>query len=744
RPRRALALLAGIVAATTGFVVLSGSATTSQVRTTGTVAANYRAAYDVLVRPQGARAGAETEQGLVRPNYLTGVYGGITTAQLDRVRRVANVEVAAPIAMLGYTYVPVTQTVDLTGAIDPSARTQIFRLSPTWTTDRGLTVIDDAPRYVYVTSNRLYPEKEIVGLQPPGPVFGDGTRLAARPFPLCYFTVLEVRPDGRKVPMCAGGLIPDRDGTTATERSEVSFVEAPRGTSRLVVTIRSRTMVPAAAIDPAAEAALVGLDHAVVSGRYLRAGEMPVRRPPNTRIADQDLGHLAVPALVADRSYVDQQVRVSVQRLEASAAAVFPGKDITQSLPALAKKTGEPVDPQVRVSPATQPIGDGADLGLLYQPGAPSYDRDTGRLRPRPLPGNPKGWRVALDGGGEGTDLPPAVALDVGFRPLRPPRAPLITLDRYPRADIAGEFDPERLRAFSPLSAVPLETYRVSGVPAADDRSRRLLGDRPLLPTGSPLGYLSAPPLILTTVAALDAMPLPAAQQAAPISAVRVRVGGVTGMDPLSRERVRLVAQDIAVATGLDVDIMIGSSPAQQAVELPAGRHGRPALTLTEPWSRKGVAVAIVQAADRKGVLLSGLVLLVCVLFLGNAVAAAVRDRRREMGILACLGWPAGRLAAAIMGEVAVVGLAGGVFAGAAALPLAYLAGVSISVRDALLAVPIGLAIAVLAAIAPAVSGARAAPGEALQPAVRVVRRARHHRTLLGQALIHLVRVPGR
>ena len=87
--------------------------------------------------------------------------------------------------------------------------------------------------------------------------------------------------------------------------------------------------------------------------------------------------------------------------------------------------------------------------------------------------------------------------------------------------------------------------------------------------------------------------------------------------------------------TGLDVDITIGSSPSAQSVVLPAGTYGRPELTLSERWSRKGVAVAIVAAADRKSLLLLGLVLLVCVMFLGNAVAAAVRDRRRELGVLA-------------------------------------------------------------------------------------------------------------
>src|SRR3712207_1607477 len=150
RPRRALALLAGVLVATTGFVVLSGSATTSQVRTTGTVEANFRGAYDVLVRPRGSRPGPEEQRGLVRPDHLLGVFGGITMAQLERVRGVANVEVAAPIAMLGYSEVEVEQEIDLTDVLDPAARTQVFRLTPTWIADQGLSVIDDAPHYVYV------------------------------------------------------------------------------------------------------------------------------------------------------------------------------------------------------------------------------------------------------------------------------------------------------------------------------------------------------------------------------------------------------------------------------------------------------------------------------------------------------------------------------------------------------------------------------------------------------------------
>ena len=110
-----------------------------------------------------------------------------------------------------------------------------------------------------------------------------------------------------------------------------------------------------------------------------------------------------------------------------------------------------------------------------------------------------------------------------------------------------------------------------------------------------------------------------------PVSVIRVRVAGVTGTDALSRERINAVAQQIAQRTGLDVDIAAGSSPSPVTIDLPAGTYGPPPLTLTEGWVKKGVAVAILSAVDKTSVALFTLILVVCVLFVGNAATAAVR-----------------------------------------------------------------------------------------------------------------------
>src|SRR5512142_900064 len=74
RPGRSAALLSGVLVATTGFVLLTGTSTA-----------------------------LEQQDRLVRPNSLSGQYGGITLAQYEKIRAIPGIEVAAPIAVVGYS-----------------------------------------------------------------------------------------------------------------------------------------------------------------------------------------------------------------------------------------------------------------------------------------------------------------------------------------------------------------------------------------------------------------------------------------------------------------------------------------------------------------------------------------------------------------------------------------------------------------------------------------------------------------
>jgi len=234
------------------------------------------------------------------------------------------------------------------------------------------------------------------------------------------------------------------------------------------------------------------------------------------------------------------------------------------------------------------------------------------------------------------------------------------------------------------------------------------------------------------------------AAQSDNIDLALIKVAGVTGPGALSRERINAVAQQIAQSTGLDVDIVAGSSPSPVTIMVPAGKFGQPPLTLSQDWVKEGVAVAILKAVDKASVALFTLILVVCVLFVGNAAAAAVRGRRRELGILAALGWRRSRLFATVLGELAGIGLAAGLAAAAIAVPVSAALGLDASPGRALLAVPVAVAVAVAAGLAPAWLAARADPVSSVRPPALAAGRAHQPRGITSLALLNVARTPGR
>ncbi|MFI1193141.1 FtsX-like permease family protein [Micromonospora sp. NPDC020750] len=767
RAGRSVALLAGVLVATTGFVVLTGATTTSRLDVTGTVERGTDVAYDILVRPKGTRTPLEAERRLVQPNYLSGLFGGITTAQYDQVKAVAGVDVAAPIAMLGYSTAPVPTPLDLTGAVDRSLDRQVIRVDPRFVAERGLSGAPGRPRYVYVTTHPLiYPRTDV-------PYSSDATPYTdGRSYPwadACGPAPREVLPDGRTRAVCDPRHARGSPGAYS-EREEWSLVavrmlpdgrfeagtgvfadggSGPSSTSdRLRIAVSLTVPLLLAAVDPAAEDRLVGLGGAVVDGRALGPDDTTT-----VKHIDSD-EMLSVPVLATSSPFVDEELRASFTRLPAARPA---GVDLAELERALRRGPELPAGDarhdvsagwRTRISAGLSP--DGCCFGQLQtmvQAGPTRYDRlPDGTLRVGALP--------AADPTVYGDQLTfnpyprPWLTDDTGARSLR--KLPLKKGDPrnlvYRSWRAVGVFDPEKLTGFSDLGRVPLETYEPPSAQGADARSRDALGGRPLEPGGNPAGHLSAPPLLLTSLASVPKLLAGGGspQLTAPISAIRVRVADVGGYSERAAEQVRLVAERIAQATGLDVDITLGSSPAPQAVELPAGSFGRPALRLTEEWSALGVASVITKAVDRKSVALFVLVLVVCALFLGNAVAAAVRDRRSELAVLACLGWPARRIGALILGEVGALGLAAGLLALGLAVPLGAALGIDVGWRRALLAVPVALLLALVAGLTPALRAARAHPAAALRPPVATARWVRRPRTLAGLALANLARTPGR
>ncbi|MBA2262559.1 MAG: ABC transporter permease [Solirubrobacterales bacterium] len=752
---RSAVVVVGILVASTCFTLLTAATTTSRLQLGGTVDENFRGAYDILVRPQGAATQVEQELGLVRTNYLAGSFGGITREQYEGIRDADGVDIAAPIANIGYVLPAVNLEIPVTELPDEGAG--LYRLTPEWSAHGGASSYPEATLYVYYTDRDL--------------VEGDGGNRE-----LGSGELLERLPDGRMVPVC-GPFTFNADGrarTTPTspfDRSGESltcFSARSAGPDRFVGgTVRFAPPILLAAVDPDQEQRLVDLDQTLVEGRYLdeRDGAPFV---PLEQVFGREAQARRVPVITSNQPTGDTSLTVVVERLEVPAGVDLPlaladRGEVRELLPAL---DGSVVDERVisteqayseLVARFTGAFDLGNLLGAYWVPGDVRYERAgvDGPVMAMTSQPTTAIWQLPT-WPENGFPAPPGNE-DVQFRALelRPGSDKIDVgedddpdLLRTVGLEVVGRFDTDLLPGFSELSAVPLETYYPPVARPADEVSREALGGQPLRPSTNIGDYLQQPPLMLTTLDAAEALLDPRAYEGAdpeaPISSVRVRVEGVTGADAVSRERIRRVAEAITEQTGLVVDFTAGSSPTQVTVRLPEGEYGRPALTLDEPWVRKGAALTILRGTDEKSVVLLALVLVVCALFVANAALAAVRTRRAEIGVLRALGWTPRSVFIATLGEVAVLGLAAGVLGSGLAAGLVTALELDFPLVRTLAIPVVAVGLAVAAGTLPAGLAARAQPLDALRGSAREPRRERPTKTVNRMALANLRRQPAR
>jgi len=736
RAGRSLALGLAVLVAGTGFTVLTASSKASTLATTSLAEKQARTSYDILVRPKGSRSALERAESVVQPGFLTGDYGGITLAQWHTIQQLSGVQVAAPVAVVGYVYptmlVPVSIKKAWSGDGDAVARVDV-----TWSWDNGLTQVKQVPDFAYVTSRRLRPNWNV-------PVdTGGAWRVAGMRHGICRELIdSDTRPETRDSQLLCFSRTGGGDG------SQLAY-KARKIQGALLVTYPLPYVV--AAVDPASEDALVGLDQTRTSGRSLQGA---TTRDPKASTGE------ALPSLIADGVQTQETATVTVSQLGSAAVKLVHANRNPNKLRRL---PGAQVSQQVITAQQAQQAlmqqfatvtrhgdhwpelpGQFTEVGQVTLPSVDTQASPPRVEQTRPSQHYSGSMRDHLQFQAPASDDLASRRITTSEQPYDPMHG--IDLPEPTTLNVIGTFDAAKLDGLGDLTDQILAGYDAASTTGADARSRRLLGDQPLRPSPYLGGFVQPPPMMITT---LDALPQVTdgwenSNESAPISAIRVRVSGVSGVDATSRERVRLAAQRIQAKTGLDVDIVDGSSPSKQTLVLPAGSHGRPTLSLVQWWVKKGVALAVISAVDKKSLVLFVLVLLISALSVANAAVSSVRSRRGELGVLACLGWRPRHLFRVVLTEIAVIGLSAGVVSGVLSYAVGRLIHPPVSLERAALAVPAGLLVALVAGMVPALLAARADPMDAVEPAVSEPRKARQPRSLLALARTGLGRVKAR
>lgn len=152
---RLILLLIGAFIIAAGLSYLLGLSETSKGTVVDTLRKNWEAQYHILVRPEGSRGFTENEN-LLSPNYLSGLSGGISLDQWDTIKGIDDIDVAAPLAVIGYTSYNVTHTPDKLLSVSSE---YIYRSTPTVKESNGYqtNVFNNEPMY-FIKNSKSYEE----------------------------------------------------------------------------------------------------------------------------------------------------------------------------------------------------------------------------------------------------------------------------------------------------------------------------------------------------------------------------------------------------------------------------------------------------------------------------------------------------------------------------------------------------------------------------------------------------------
>jgi hypothetical protein len=586
RLQRLALLTLGAFLITGGLSVLVGRVQAMQTNVRAAVQQGWATRYDLLVRPKSVAPLA----GSIAPTDLQGGRGGISLAQLAQIRSRSDVAIAAPITDALVLEVPV--------------------LLP-----RG-----DLPEGLYRAAWRLD------GWQGAGPVQGDA-----------FLWILPATKEGAP------------DGALAEAFKAAGIEPIPLGEATkipLPVTIPVRLV----AVDPQAEAALVGLDRALTSGRYLLPSDQAQFSPGRQLRPIYDL-----PALIRAPGPSDPglQMEFTLQAVPVNLPEGTSWPALTEELLRGLAGQGGPRYLRSIVTPA--PVlrwesgqgGLGAFLATALRtsqleprwlaegkeaPTPPQYDLtnpDQHLPGLTPVPAGQQRWGALQGNGWRAAGVDNSLAPGLRLRPV-------------------GTYDPSLIERQSPLDPTAF-LYRPAPLPAVR------AGGAPLSPSDLPGALLQAAPPAIVPLEAISRF-LPTN----PIGAVRVKVAGADA-GPAGIEAVLQAARGIEATTGLQVDVIRGAALRPVQIQFAPGQAGDTAYTAQ--WLAPGTFVEYTRELERGDLAVLLLVGVVGILFILATATVHVLLRAQELATLAATGWRRHHLLLLVGAEAALVSGGGGLVA---------------------------------------------------------------------------------
>ena len=679
QPGRSAVTSCGFLLTACALILLSATTQTTVAVGNQIIGQSWRSSYDLVVLPPQAKV---PSQNTVPADLLEGYDGGISMQQYAQIKGLPGVEVAAPIAYVGYVQMPTPRVIFSKNALAPG----YYRL------DWMLSAFNG--------QHEIVERKETT-----------------------YYYQLSGCDTGTILP---GAIISALDkvnvifdcNTSSVPWSQFDTVDA--GTFLL------------AAIDPGAESKLVQFNTSISGGRMLteqdqlhldtdpqmgRAVGCPVgQTDPSkcSRVPNYDIPVLFHTQLPGEVTLRGKFARVAPATLNPKIVIAHGGASyLTQFSPLQVFFDG--VVPLVRNDPqqfsTREIIWDGHswqpfspyfgkapfyyNINFLYTPSGLTYQSTRG----------PDGTGSAYAALPDGTQGPEAA-----FRSLTPLHISQGTNRFAPKAfyflQPVGNFSGDNLAAqFSnPLNWLPENTYTSPPTVLRYNAQGDPITPTTLLPTTNPASFLLEPPLALTTLGVAAHL-----RGNTIISAIRIRISGVEAANPASWKRVQQVAGLIEQRTHLHVLVTLGSSPRPTLVYVPGVKQGQlgaqqtiePVGWIEERWIAVDASILYLAQLGVTRLLLIGVVLAVCLGYIVVSFSSLAAAQHSEFAVLSALGWRPWQPVRLFLIQALLLALVGGAIGLGIALLIAALLGATPIWLIVIWALPAMIGLALLSSLYP-------------------------------------------
>ena len=607
-PGRLIVLVAGAVSVALAASGILLAASTSLAVMRQTVDAGWRGTYDILVRPADAPTLSVGGHDVVPLDYLGLRTSGITREQWQRIAQFPSVEVAAPVAALGWLK-----------DSSPGVGVELASHEPgvVYVVEVDAKIAgQDALHLTGLIAFRNARDEVDIGFRDyggPDPVY-----LGMGDLPATWGLVAGIDPAAEDALM---GLSSYIDGKYLST-----------GTSQVFDQMFGRTAV-AVPILTAARSSLPGdltVTVSTLDGVTLDQVDALFQASGGTA---GDQVEAAIERLVATGSLAgisgDEAPLADLLRPLRSSGVYFRSDGQLISTPQN-RGGGTAADDNVVLVPSLAGYGPASDHAAdLALPGQGAWQDVIG---PQLAASRPPGWRPpTATFGGDAT-----VYRDLGV--TIPPPFLLTPIGTYDREAIDAHYG-------SAANDAPLGIYADIARTLITDANGRPV-NQPLPVSINPAGLNPQPPIGLTNLETVEAL-----RGDHFIDAIRVRVSGITGYTPDAVRRIEAVAQQIIETTGLRVDIVAGSSPVDLRVAVPA------VGTMSERWTTLGTAAQIVSGAQGLSAILLAAALLVVLAYLAAFGLFLTGDQSTEIRILRRLGWRRRSLVTLVASQALALGL---------------------------------------------------------------------------------------